>query len=192
MKIIYIHGFNSAGYGDKINHLREAFGDENVITPTLPPNPEKAIKLLEYLVEKMKDDGLYLVGTSLGGYYAMYLTYKYNVPSIIINPAIKVYESLKDEVGTQTNYKTNEVYEFKKEYLDYLKSIEVPKSELEKVKDKIFVYLDEGDELLDSKETANFFKDFYVKMYPDGNHRFTHMKELIEDMKNNILVKHNK
>ena len=192
MKIIYIHGFNSAGYGEKINHLREAFGDENVITPTLPSNPEKAIKLLEYLVEKMKDDDLYLVGTSLGGYYAMYLTHKYNVPSIIINPAIKVYESLKDEVGTQTNYKTNEVYEFKKEYLDYLKSIEVPKAELKKVKDKIYVYLDEDDELLDSKETANFFKDFYVKMYPGGNHRFTHMKELIEDMKNNILVKHNK
>ena len=189
MKIIYIHGFNSAGYGEKINHLRKAFGDENVITPTLPPNPEKAIKLLEYLVEKIKDDNLYLVGTSLGGFYAVYLTNKYGVPSIIINPSTKPWESLKDEVGTQTNYKTNETYEFRKEYLKFLKEMEVPKKELENLKDKIFVYLDENDELLDSHETAEYFKDFYVKMYPDGNHRFAHMKELIEDMKNNILVK---
>ncbi len=192
MKIIYIHGFNSAGYGEKINHLRKAFGDENIITPTLPPNPEKAIKLLEYLVEKLKNDDLYLVGTSLGGYYAAYLSHKFGVPSIIINPSTKPWESLKNEVGTQKNYKTDEVYEFKKEYLDYLEKIYIPISELEKVKDKIFVYLDEEDELLDSKETAEYFKNFYVKMYPGGNHRFTHMKELIEDMKNNILVKQNK
>jgi hypothetical protein len=192
MKIIYIHGFNSAGYGEKINHLRKAFGDENVITPTLPPNPEKAIKLLEYLVGKMKDDDLYLVGTSLGGYYALYLTNKYKVPSVIINPSLKPYDSLKDQVGTQTNYKTDEVYEFKKEYIDFLKNIEFSKEDLEKNKDKIFVYLDEEDELLDSKETAEYFKDFYVKMYPGGNHRFSHMKELIEDMKNNILVRYNK
>ncbi len=189
MKIIYIHGFNSAGYGEKINHLRKAFGDENVITPTLPPNPEKAIKLLEYLVEKMKDDELYLVGTSLGGYYSLYLTVKYGVPSIIINPSLKPFESLKDQVGTQTNYKTNEVYEFKKEYLDYLKKIEFKKEDLERHKDKIFVYLDEDDELLDSRETAEYFDGFYVKMYPGGNHRFTHMEELIKNMKNNILVK---
>jgi len=145
MKIIYIHGFNSAGYGDKINYLRKAFGDENVITPTLPYNPEKAIKLLEYLVEKLKDDDFYLVGTSLGGYYALYLTNKYNVPSIIINPSLEPYKSLESQVGVQKNYKTDEEYEFKKEYLDYLKKIKFTKKDLEKHKDKIFVYLNEND-----------------------------------------------
>ena len=183
MKIIYIHGFNSAGYGEKINHLRKAFGDENVIAPTLPYNPEKAIKLLEYLVEKMKNDDLYLVGTSLGGYYALYLTNKYGVPSIIINPSLYPYKSLESQVGHQKNYKTGEEYEFKKEYLDFLKKIRFSKSDLEKYKNKIFVYLDENDELLDSRETAEYFKDFYVKMYSGGNHRFAHMPELIQDLR---------
>ncbi len=187
MKIIYIHGFNSAGYGEKINHLRKAFGEENVITPTLPYDPEKAIKLLEYLIEKMKDDDLYLIGTSLGGYYALYLTNKYDVPSIIINPSLYPYKSLESQVGHQKNYKTDEEYEFKKEYLEFLKKIRFSKSDLEKHKDKIFVYLDENDELLDSRETAEYFKDFYVKMYPGGNHRFTHMPELIQDLKQNVI-----
>ncbi len=187
MKVIYIHGFNSAGFGDKVNKLKSAFGSENVIPINLPYEPDKAIKLLSYLVEKLKDDNLYLFGTSLGGFYAMFLAVKYKVPAILINPSVNPYESLKDEVGKQINYKTNEEYEFTKEHLNTLKELQPSKEEIDKAKDYIYVYLDEEDELLDSKETAEFFKDFYVVMYPGGNHRFQHMDELIEDFKKSIL-----
>lgn len=187
MKAIYIHGFNSAGFGEKVNKLKEAFGDENVISLNLPYDPEKAIKLLSYLVEKLKDDNLYLFGTSLGGFYAMYLAIKYGVPAILINPAINPYKSLKDEVGKQINYKTDEEYEFTKEHLEFLRKIQPSKEEIERAKNNIFIYLDEEDELLDSKGTAEFFKGFYVKMYPSGDHRFRHMDELIDDFKKNIL-----
>jgi len=66
-----------------------------------------------------------------------------------------------------------------------LKNIQIPKEEIAKIKDKLYIYLDEGDELLDSKETKAFFESIgvYVKMYPDGDHRFRHMKELLEDLR---------
>jgi len=187
MKVIYIHGFNSAGFGEKVNKLKEAFGEENVISLNLPYDPKKAIALLSYLVERLKDDNLYLFGTSLGGFYAMVLASRYKVPAVLINPSINPALSLKDEVGKQINYKTDEEYEFTKEHLNTLKELQPSKEDLAKVKDKIFVYLDEDDELLDSRETADFFEGFYVKMFPGGNHRFQHMDELIEDFRKNIL-----
>ncbi len=187
MKAIYIHGFNSAGFGEKVNKLKKAFGDENVISLNLPHDPEKAMKLLDYLVNKLKNDDIYLFGTSLGGFYAMVLAVKHKVPAILINPSINPYESLKDEVGKQINYKTDEEYEFTQQHLKSLKDLQPSKEEILNVKDKIFVYLDEEDELLDSRETARFFDGFYVKMYPGGNHRFQHMDHLIEDFKKNIL-----
>ena len=189
MKIMYIHGFNSAGYGNKINILRDAFGDENVIALTLPYNPERAIRLLEFLTEAVKEkDDLILVGTSLGGFYGLYLGAKYKTPSVLINPATDPYNSLKDEVGKQKNYKTGEEYIFSEKDLESLKKYYLSDEEIEEAKPYIYVYLDEGDELLDSKETKEYFDRYgiYVKMYPNGDHRFQHMKELIEDLKEKL------
>ncbi|RUM57601.1 MAG: esterase [Persephonella sp.] len=189
MKIIYIHGFNSAGYGNKITKLKDAFGDENVIALTLPYNPEKAMKLLEFLTETLKEkDNLILVGTSLGGFYGLYLGAKYKVPSVLINPSTDPYNSLKKQVGKQKNYKTDEEYEFSYKDLESLKKYYLSEREIEKAKPYIYVYLDEEDELLDSRKTKEFFEKFgiYVKIYPNGDHRFQHMDELIEDLREKL------
>lgn len=191
MKIIYIHGFNSAGYGDKVNKLKKHFGAENVISINLPYDPSKAIKQLEFLIRNLKnEEPLLLIGTSLGGAYTIYLSYKFDVPGVVINPSIKPSQDLKSEIGKQKNYKTGEEYEFTEEHVSYLKKIEIPIQELQKIKDKLYIYLDEGDELLDSKKTAEYFKGFYVKMYPNGNHRFQHMEEMLEDLKNKREVRY--
>ncbi|MEZ0323053.1 MAG: YqiA/YcfP family alpha/beta fold hydrolase [Hydrogenothermaceae bacterium] len=182
MKILYIHGFNSAGYGDKINYLKKAFGARNVIAPTLDYDPVEAVSQLEFLTEAIKDrDKLYLVGTSLGGFYAIYLSLKFKVPAVLINPSIDPYKSLQKQVGPQKNFKTDEEYIFTQQHLESLKNFYV--KELEPIKNLVYVYLDEDDELLDSRETARYFEGFHVVIYPGGNHRFTHMPQLIEDFK---------
>ncbi len=193
MKVIYIHGFNSAGYGNKVTKLREAFGAGNVIAPTLPYDTREAIKQLEFLVSNLKPvEPLLLVGTSLGGAYTVYLSYRYDVPGVAINPTIKPYEDLKTQIGKQINYKTEEEYIFTQEHVEFLKKIQLPKEEIAKIKDKLYIYLDEGDELLDSKETKAFFEKIgvYVKMYPGGDHRFRHMDELLQDLKTKKEVRY--
>ena len=193
MKVIYIHGFNSAGYGDKVNRLKEFFGAKNVIAPTLPYDTKEAIEQLEFLVSNLKNvEPLLLVGTSLGGAYTIYLSYKFDVQGVVINPTIKPYEDLKSQIGKQVNYKTGEEYIFTEEHVEFLKNIQLPKEEIAKIKDKLYIYLDEEDELLDSKETKKFFEEIgvYVKMYPGGDHRFRHMNELLEDLKNKKGVRY--
>jgi len=193
MKILYIHGFNSAGYGDKVNKLKEEFGARNVIAPTLPYDPKEAINQLEFLVSNLKNlEPFMLVGTSLGGAYTIYLSYKFDVLGVVINPTIKPYEDLKTQIGKQTNYKTGEEYFFTEEHVEFLKNIQLPKEEIAKVKDKLYIYLDEEDELLDSKETKSFFESIgiYVKMFPGGDHRFRHMDELLQDLRNKKEVRY--
>ena len=190
MKYIYIHGFNSAGYGDKVNDLKNSFGEENVIAPNLPYNPKKAVQLLEFLIDAVLcKDKVVILGTSLGGFYSLYLSYRFKIPAFIINPAIDPYNALKDELGEQTNFKTGENYKFTREHLETLKEFYLTEKQLLEIKDLIFVYLDEEDELLDSKGTKKYFENYgvFVKMYPDGNHRFTHMKELIKDLKEKLI-----
>ncbi|RMD45919.1 MAG: esterase [Aquificota bacterium] len=186
MKVIYIHGFNSAGYGDKVNYLKEEFGAGNVIAPTLPYDTKEAIYQLEFLVSNLKNqEPLLLVGTSLGGAYTIYLSYKYDVQGVVINPTIRPYEDLKTQIGKQVNYKTGEEYIFTEKHVNFLKNIQLPKEEIAKIKDRLYIYLDEEDELLDSRETKAFFESIgvYVKMYQGGDHRFRHMKELLEDLR---------
>jgi len=185
LKVIYIHGFNSAGYGDKVNKLKSYFGMENVISLNLPYRPEKAVIQLEFLIRNIKnEEPLLLIGTSLGGAYTLYLSYKFDIPGVVINPSIKPSQDLKDQIGKQTNYKTGEEYVLREEDVKWLERIEIPIKELKKIKDKLYIYLDEGDELLDSKKTAEYFRGFFVKLFPEGNHRFEHMDELLEDLKN--------
>lgn len=182
MKILYIHGFNSAGYGDKINYLKKAFGPRNIIAPTLDYDPREAVAQLEFLVDAIKDkDRLYIFGTSLGGFYALYLAEKFKVAAVLINPSIDPYKSLQKQVGPQKNFKTDEEYVFTQNNLESLKDFYV--KDLSSLRNLVYIYLDEDDELLDSRQTAKYFEGFYVVMYPGGNHRFTHMPELIEDFR---------
>jgi predicted esterase YcpF (UPF0227 family) len=193
MKVIYIHGFNSAGYGDKVNRLKEEFGSGNVIAPTLPYDPKEAVYQLEFLISHIKSaEPLLLVGTSLGGAYTIYLSYKFDIPGVVINPTIKPYEDLKTQIGKQVNYKTGEEYIFTEEHVEYLKNIQLPKEEIAKIKDKLYIYLDEEDELLNSRETKAFFEEIgvYVKMFPGGDHRFRHMNELLQDLRTKKEVRY--
>lgn len=188
--VLYLHGFNSAGFGTKVNYLRETFGDENVINPNLPINTEKAIKCLDFLVKNLKDNGekkLILVGSSQGGFYALFLCFKYNIPTILINPMIRAGYTISESKIRLTNLKTKEVYDYKREYSEFLQKLEVEKEKIKRFRDRIFVYIDEGDNVLNWRQTVEYFDGFYVKTFPRGSHYFEHMKDLTNDLKKNVL-----
>lgn len=181
MKILYIHGFNSAGFGSKVSYLRQAFGAENVVNPTLPIETEQAFKLLDYLTGVMKKDNLLLVGSSQGGFYSIHLSYKHSVPAILINPQTRVGIPQEYVLGKIRNFKTNEELEYKREDFEYLKKLLLTPEQIETIKNRIYVYKDEGDEVIDYRKTQQDLKGAYFKSFPGGSHEFMHMKELVDD-----------
>lgn len=188
-KFFFIHGLASAGYGEKVEALKKHFGNENVLAMNFPIDPQASKELLLFLVSPLQKNNTIIVGSSLGGFYATWLSYHYQLDAVLINPALDVH-LLLNVYHNQTlqNFKTQEKYFFTKEDSQSLSEWYIPPEKLLSVKKHIHIYLDEDDEVLDNQKTAQQYQDFYVKVFPKGNHSFTHMEECLIDVKRKILT----
>ncbi|MGR7813929.1 YqiA/YcfP family alpha/beta fold hydrolase [Lacinutrix undariae] len=118
--ILYIHGFNS-GPGQKAQTLKAA--GFKVICPQLTNNVLEDIKTLSQAIEKHNIKAV--LGSSLGGFYAMALAGKYqDLQYHFINPAYQPYKTFKGFVNTVvTNYKTQKDFTVSQQFLDDLETI---------------------------------------------------------------------
>jgi hypothetical protein len=172
MKIIYIHGFKSCGIGEKSKAIKNYF-DIPTLTPDLPFSPKKAVKFLESIIT----DETILIGSSLGGYYAIYLARKHHLKAVLINPSLKPYKTLKNYVGVQHRYCDNKPFKWKKKYLKELKKLKTDYK-----KGKYLVLLQSGDEILNYKKTLKKFKKLQnakVVVEYGGNHRFENINDYL-------------
>lgn len=103
--IIYIHGFGGSGEGSKAKEIREYFNfiGESFIAPSLSYVPELAIKTLEELIDSYNRK-VKLIGSSLGGYYTLYLADKYDLPAVLINLSIHPDITLSRTLGQAPNF----------------------------------------------------------------------------------------
>ncbi|PKL80454.1 MAG: esterase [Candidatus Melainabacteria bacterium HGW-Melainabacteria-1] len=189
MKALYIHGFNSAGFGGKADALRAAFGSANVINPTLPTRPADAMALLDYLVSRLKGPDFLILGSSLGGFYALNLALHHQITTILVNPAVRqVAPGLAYALGTVKNYKTGESYQWSQQDLDDLNQLELQDRDWPKLKGHVRAYLDAEDEVLPAPEIAAFLEQqgIATHLYPGGNHQFSHMDELLLDLRQTL------
>lgn len=131
--LIYIHGFNSSPQAYKANllldHLRNDGKEAYFYAPELPFNPEQAMQLLVAkvgdLIVQHGSQRVFLVGSSLGGYYAAYLAERYQVPVALINPSVEPYVTLNRYLGENTNVHTGERYTLTEEHAEVLKTYRV-------------------------------------------------------------------
>jgi len=171
--IIYIHGFNSSGQSGKARELAEIFPEEQVLAPDLPWQPEKAMALLEQLIQTHIDGQLLLIGSSLGGYYAQYLGDRFSLPVVLINPALNPIPLLLGSLGEQANYYTQEVYQLTEEAVYSLEHYAVDAASMKK---PVLVLLDKGDELIDYRVALDTYQQHgTVKCFDGGSHRFDHL-----------------
>lgn len=84
-KVLYVHGFLSAGSTHTATVLRQFMPQATVLAPDLPVHPEDAMQLLRDLVATEKPD--LIIGTSMGGMYTEML---YGVDRICVNPAFEM------------------------------------------------------------------------------------------------------
>ncbi|SFZ97301.1 Putative esterase, FIGfam005057 [hydrothermal vent metagenome] len=174
--IIYIHGFGSHGLGGKASAFRAYFEDkdEEFIAPSLSYVPELAIQTLEELIKVCNN--VKLIGSSLGGYYALYLANKYNLKACLINPSIYPYKTLSKVEGKVLNYYDNSYFEWNISHLDMLKKyeIEVPDQS------KVLLLLQKGDEVLDYTEAVKKLPDATMVVEEGGDHGFVQIERHFE------------
>ena len=166
--IIYIHGFASSGEGTKAKAFREYYAPkkEGFIAPSLSYIPELAIKTLEELILSY-DEEVKLIGSSLGGYFAMYLADKYKLKAILINPSIYPYKTLVASMGEMTHYHDGSHFSWLPQHFLMLKEYEV-----DTLHDNVMLLLQKGDETLDYQEAVAKLPNAKTIVEEGGNHGF--------------------
>lgn len=84
MKILYLHGLDSLGLTTEKQEILEKFEFE-VIAPIINYR-EQNTSFFDVLINKHKPE--LLIGSSMGGRFAYWLSNKYTIPAILLNPAI--------------------------------------------------------------------------------------------------------
>lgn len=174
--ILYIHGFGSSGLGSKAKTLRENLQKELFLAPSLSYVPKLAINTLEQIIQGFQRyEEVKLIGSSLGGFYALYLADKLNLKAVLINPALKAPKDLELGVNKGVNYFDMSHFEFNHEHLESLKSYVVNEP---KNKENYLVLVKKGDEVIDYRTSVTLFKDSEGFILEEGgNHAFEDIKK---------------
>lgn len=190
--ILYIHGFRSKGDGEKAKALQAYFPNEKVISPSLTTKPLEDAETLKDIIFQYSQEKIIVIGTSLGGFYAHYLSRIFHLNCFLINPSFNPWESLKDSLGVNTVYGsekegdlTPETFELTQEHLNQFEhlgnEINVPLSTYSKALINLIISVD--DEVINHAETLVKFRDCKIKLFDNAGHIFTKFEEILPNVK---------
>ena len=95
INILYIHGLGSSS-SSSTGQLLKSYSDNSItfFNPTFSLSPKKALEEINQFIKE--NDIKLVVGSSLGGFYALQSNCKYGV---VINPALTPIKDIKESIG---------------------------------------------------------------------------------------------
>jgi hypothetical protein len=170
--MLYLHGFRSSPQSTKSRRMaqwvRQHRPDLHWACPALPPSPREAMALIERTVRGWPAAGMVVVGSSLGGYYARFVAARHGCRAVLLNPAVEPARDLAPYVGTLPMYHDpTRTFEFRAEYLDELRAIEV--HELSHP-ERAFALIAKGDEVLNWREMVAACAGMNIRLLEGGDH----------------------
>ena len=110
-----------------------------------------------------------LIGSSLGGFYATYLSQQFNLPAVLINPAVGPFDRWESYLVDHQNYYTDSVHTVTPAYIGelrqlYCKTLRYPQN--------FRVMVQTGDETLDYRLAAEKFSKAELVIRQVGSHSY--------------------
>ena len=182
--IIYLHGFRSSATSIKAEQLRQYLRDVEPVhsfwCEDLPISPRKAIDTVSKVIEASPTPPL-IVGSSLGGYYATFLSENFGLKAVLINPACHAAELLEPWVGPHRNLYTGEMFDLTQEHIHELRTLKVAPLDHP---ERFWVLLETGDEVLDYRTAVETYQGARITIKEGGNHGLESFPEFIPEIVN--------
>lgn len=185
MNILYVHGIGSNGKGNTVTLMKKYLTDHEIYSFDIPADPNKAISFIK---DKCKElDINLIVGTSLGGFYAMQIC---GVQKILINPAIKAYDVATNVIGFGT-------HKYLGDREDGVQEYKIDDTFVEELKEQTIRHFENIDEEV-TKETHGIFgthddicdfRNEFINLY--GNKQFWEADfghRMTEDIFKNVFM----
>ena len=170
--LLYLHGFRSSPQSTKARQMARRVAERHPQLhwwcPQLPPSPREAIELVMRGIAPWPRESMAVVGSSLGGFYATYVTAMTGCRAVLLNPAVHPARDLAAYIGDQTLWHDPAThFHFRPEYVDELRALDVgPLARPERV----FAVIAKGDEVLDWREMSARYPGSRIKLIEGGDH----------------------
>lgn len=175
--LLYLHGFLSSPQSFKARQTQAWLSQHQpscqFLCPFLSPYPEQVLSTLVSTVETLllEDEPIYVMGSSMGGFWASILVETYNLPAVIINPACYPAQLLPKYLNqTLKNYHTDDIYQLDESHLPLLAEWETKRIQRPQ---NYWLLLQTGDETLDYREAEHKFGGCRQTVELGGDHSFT-------------------
>ncbi|MCR6652848.1 MAG: DNA repair protein RadA [Cellvibrionaceae bacterium] len=182
--LIYIHGFLSSPKSAKaqITHdwLRYHRPEWRFECPYLSSHPAQARAVLESLLDGMPERDVFLLGSSLGGFWATYFAEQRGLPAVLVNPAVSPQRRFQELVGqTLKNYHTAETCLLT---VDDLAELEACDTDQLHNPDLYWLMVQKGDETLDYRDAVEKYKGCRQTVEAGGSHAFESYEGWLPDI----------
>jgi hypothetical protein len=186
MHLLYLHGFRSSPASFKARLLQawlaEHRPDVRWWCPQLPPSPREAWALIESGIAGWPRDagpqGMAVMGSSLGGFYATAVAEATGCRALLINPAVDPARDLAAYIGEQTFFHTpEERFQFRPEYIDELRALTV--SVINRP-ERYGAIIAKGDELLSWREMLSRYATppgATIRLLEGGDHALSDFEQ---------------
>jgi len=185
--LLYLHGFRSSPRSAKALRMQQWVAehrpDLHFACPQLPPSPCAAFALMEQLTRGWPAEGVALMGSSLGGFYATALAQRQaGWRCVLLNPAVDPARDLARHIGEQSCWQDPaERFFFRAEFIAELQALQTGPL---LAPQRYLAVVAKGDELLDWREMQARYQAATIKLLEGSDHGLSdfdqHLAELTD------------
>lgn len=172
---LYLHGFLSSPQSGKaqqtLDYFRQHYSPEQLLIPQLPFAPADAAELMQESLRELQQKyaRVMVIGSSLGGYYATWLSQQYGIDAALINPAVRPFDLFEHYLGPNEHYYSGEVHELTEVHIEQLRALYC---EYINDPERLLLLLQTADETLDYRLAAAYYRQCPGWLEAGGDHSF--------------------
>ncbi|HMN75867.1 MAG TPA: YqiA/YcfP family alpha/beta fold hydrolase [Burkholderiaceae bacterium] len=183
--LLYLHGFRSSPQSFKARRIAAWLAAHRPAVhwhcPQLPPSPRGALRDVLAHVEAWPRETTGIVGSSLGGFYAMAVAERLGPAcrAVLLNPAVNPARDLAGHIGELQAWHSDERFEFRADDVDALRDL-TPAALTHP--ERYLAVIAKGDEVLDWRETTARVEPARVKLLEAGDHALSDFDDHLPDI----------